>query len=76
MENVDINTLEMEGIETSDNKAIKKMMIILSKATLDNVYASFILANGYDVSPIGRHGVQSGVGSRNLRQPIDAVRRG
>lgn len=25
---------------------VKKMMIILSKATLDNVYAAFILANG------------------------------
>ncbi len=25
---------------------IKKMMIILSKATLDNVYAAFVLANG------------------------------
>ena len=32
----------------SDNgsKSIKKMMLILSKATLDNVYACFILANG------------------------------
>lgn len=31
----------------SDNKGnFKKMMIILSKATLDNVYAAFILANG------------------------------
>jgi len=28
------------------NGEIRKMMIILSKATLDNVYASFILANG------------------------------
>jgi peroxiredoxin family protein len=28
------------------NGDIKKMMIILSKATLDNVFASFILANG------------------------------
>ena len=26
--------------------AVKKMMIIISKATLDNVYAGFILANG------------------------------
>ena len=25
---------------------IKKMMIILSKATLENVYAAFVLANG------------------------------
>ncbi len=32
----------------SDNgkQKVKKMMIILSKATLDNVYACFILANG------------------------------
>lgn len=29
-----------------DNNDIKRMMIILSKATLDNVYAAFILANG------------------------------
>lgn len=29
-----------------DNEKIKKMMIILSKATLENVYASFVLANG------------------------------
>ena len=27
-------------------KAIKKMMIILSKGTLENVYAAFVLANG------------------------------
>ena len=31
---------------TESDGDIKKMMIILSKATLDNVYASFILANG------------------------------
>ena len=29
-----------------NNGAIKKMMIILSKATLENVYAAFVLANG------------------------------
>ena len=29
-----------------NGKAVKKMMLILSKATLDNVYACFILANG------------------------------
>ncbi len=29
-----------------NSKKIKKMMLILSKATLDNVYACFILANG------------------------------
>ena len=28
------------------SKKVKKMMLILSKATLDNVYACFILANG------------------------------
>lgn len=28
------------------NGEIRKMMIILSKATLDNVYAAFVLANG------------------------------
>ena len=28
------------------SNSVKKMMIILSKATLDNVYACFILANG------------------------------
>jgi peroxiredoxin family protein len=28
------------------NGDIKKMMIILSKATLENVYAAFVLANG------------------------------
>ena len=28
------------------NHKVKKMMLILSKATLDNVYACFILANG------------------------------
>ena len=29
-----------------NQKPIKKMMLILSKATIDNVYACFILANG------------------------------
>ncbi len=29
-----------------DKGAIKKMMIILSKGTLENVYAAFVLANG------------------------------
>ena len=29
-----------------ENGRVKKMMLILSKATLDNVYACFILANG------------------------------
>jgi peroxiredoxin family protein len=31
---------------SNDNGDIKKMMIILSKATLENVYAAFVLANG------------------------------
>ncbi len=31
---------------TEHNGDLKKMMIILSKATLDNVYAAFVLANG------------------------------
>lgn len=30
----------------NENKQIKKMMIILSKGTLENVYAAFVLANG------------------------------
>lgn len=29
-----------------DNGSIKKMMIILSKASIENVYAAFVLANG------------------------------
>lgn len=29
-----------------ENEPVKKMLLILSKATLDNVYACFILANG------------------------------
>ncbi len=32
--------------EHTESAPIKKMMLILSKATLDNVYACFILANG------------------------------
>jgi peroxiredoxin family protein len=31
---------------SENNGEIKKMMIILSKATLENVYAAFVLANG------------------------------
>jgi peroxiredoxin family protein len=31
---------------SENNGAIKKMMIILSKGTLENVYAAFVLANG------------------------------
>ena len=33
-------------MENGTNNKVKKMMIIISKATLDNVYAGFILANG------------------------------
>mgnify|MGYP000055974467 CR=1 FL=1 len=33
-------------MENEVKKPIKKMMLILSKATLENVYACFILANG------------------------------
>ena len=35
-----------ETVKTVEDKKVKKMMLILSKATLDNVYACFILANG------------------------------
>lgn len=31
---------------SENNEELKKMLIILSKATLENVYAAFILANG------------------------------
>lgn len=33
-------------MEEKEKKPVKKMCLILSKATLDNVYACFILANG------------------------------
>lgn len=33
-------------MEEPNEKPVKKMMLILSKASLDNVYACFILANG------------------------------
>ena len=32
--------------EQTEPESVKKMLLILSKATLDNVYACFILANG------------------------------
>ncbi|MBK7428294.1 MAG: DsrE/DsrF/DrsH-like family protein [Saprospiraceae bacterium] len=35
------------------NGAIKKMMIIISKGTLENVYAGFVLANGARMEGIG-----------------------
>ena len=41
------NTLEKPVTKSvDDKKPIKKMMLILSKATIDSVYACFILANG------------------------------
>lgn len=33
-------------MNSNGSRKVKKMMLILSKATLDNVYACFILANG------------------------------
>lgn len=33
-------------MENTGDKPVRKMMLILSKATIDNVYACFILANG------------------------------
>lgn len=33
-------------MENPDKKPVKKMMLVLSKATIENVYACFILANG------------------------------
>jgi peroxiredoxin family protein len=33
-------------MNSNGSKKVRKMMLILSKATLDNVYACFILANG------------------------------
>ncbi len=38
-------TLE-KNTQTVEDKKVKKMMLILSKATIENVYAAFILANG------------------------------
>ena len=45
MEDTMTKTAEMRD-EKIEKKKVKKMMLILSKATLDNVYACFILANG------------------------------
>ncbi|MCB0707101.1 MAG: DsrE/DsrF/DrsH-like family protein [Saprospiraceae bacterium] len=39
-------TPEVLDIKKETPKKVKKMLMILSKATLDNVYACFILANG------------------------------
>ncbi|MEQ9148878.1 MAG: DsrE/DsrF/DrsH-like family protein, partial [Cytophagales bacterium] len=43
-----MNTNRMNETMPVEEKTgkINKMMIILSKATLDNVYAAFVLANG------------------------------
>ncbi|MCB0381812.1 MAG: DsrE/DsrF/DrsH-like family protein [Psychroserpens sp.] len=40
------NTATTQTQKKDNNTPIKKMMLILSKATIDNVYACFILANG------------------------------
>lgn len=37
---------EFQDTQVADERPIKKMCLILSKATIDNVYACFILANG------------------------------
>lgn len=37
---------QVNTMENQDMKPVKKMMLVLSKATLENVYACFILANG------------------------------
>ena len=37
---------EIQTGTEKDDARVKKMMLILSKATIDNVYACFILANG------------------------------
>ncbi|GAB5557316.1 MAG: DsrE/DsrF/DrsH-like family protein [Schleiferiaceae bacterium] len=42
-----METLERPGTaEVKQDKKVEKMMLILSKATIENVYAAFILANG------------------------------
>lgn len=38
---------------SENNKALKKVMIILSKATIENVYAAFVLANGARMEGLG-----------------------
>lgn len=38
--------VKVESPEKKDDEKVRKMLLILSKATLDNVYAGFILANG------------------------------
>lgn len=45
-ENTAMTSAEKSTENRSDSEPVKKMMLILSKATLDNVYACFILANG------------------------------
>jgi len=39
-------TIKISEIMKENKGEIKKMMIILSKGTLENVYAAFVLANG------------------------------
>lgn len=39
-------------MEKTEGKPVKKMMLILSKATIENVYACFILANGARIEGI------------------------
>jgi peroxiredoxin family protein len=42
----DLAEQETEVNDKQDGESVRKMLLILSKATLDNVYACFILANG------------------------------
>jgi peroxiredoxin family protein len=37
---------DTNAAQESENKPVRKLLLILSKATLENVYACFILANG------------------------------
>ena len=37
---------DTNAAQEADNKPVRKLLLILSKATLENVYACFILANG------------------------------
>lgn len=43
---MDTSTLNAPQVAQQEVAQVKKMMLILSKATIDNVYACFILANG------------------------------
>lgn len=46
MDNQDRVEQEAKVNDQQDGESVRKMLLILSKATLDNVYACFILANG------------------------------